>query len=201
MPYRIIAAMGRNHGIGYNGNIPWNIPADMRLFTKLTIGLGNNAIIMGNNTWQSLNCKPLKKRDNIVLSKNPYNVHNKDYTNGVSRSISDVIALCNERNYDDIWIIGGEKIYRQFLNKGLCSSCHLTYIDTEYPSDTFFPINLCYGKWITETVVDITNYHDNNDNDHAKKNKIIKVEQHIMIPGDSLLEPLYSFIHHNKDYP
>jgi len=172
MPYRIIAAMGRNFGIGHISTLPWDIPSDMRQFTKLTRGNGNNAIVMGRNTWDSMACSPLRGRANIVISSNPAKVANAGATAGIATSIPGVLEMCANRNYDDVWIIGGGLIYEQFLHKVACDSCHLTHIDDEYPADVFFPMDLIREKWITESILTLS------DNP--------KVEQHIMIPGDTL---------------
>ena len=155
MPYRIIVAMSRNLGIGYQGNLPWNISADMQNFTKLTKGQGNNAIIMGRNTWESIDCKPLKDRDNIVMSRCSTNVINRDLTAGVANNINDVYSLCSKHAYDNIWIIGGSNIYRLFLENALCESCHITYIDNDYTVDTYFPMELC-DYWTTKSITTLS---------------------------------------------
>ena len=149
MAYRIIAAVERNSGIGYKGGMPWNIPNDMREFSKLTRGKNNhhNAVIMGRTTWLSLAGNPLKGRDNIVLSRDPKRVPNINYTAGVATSIPDVIDMCSNRTYNDIWVIGGADIYRQFLNYNICVSCHITEIDANYLCDTFFPMDLLENDW------------------------------------------------------
>ena len=58
MKFNIIVAKCNNNGIGINNTLPWNIPGDLKRFSKLTTGSGNNAIIMGKNTWLSLPKKP-----------------------------------------------------------------------------------------------------------------------------------------------
>ena len=68
MNINIIVAYCKNEGIGVNNNLPWSIKSDLKKFYKFTVGNGNNAIIMGKNTWNSLNCKPLKLRDNLIIS-------------------------------------------------------------------------------------------------------------------------------------
>ena len=170
MPYRLIAAMGRNLGIGHRFALPWDVPADMRQFTKLTRGTGNNAIVMGRNTWESIACSPLKGRANIVMSNNPAKVSNADATAGVATSVSNVLDMCTK--YDDVWIIGGGSVYEQFLSQVSCDSCHLTHIDEDYPADVFFPMHLIHGRWITESIITL----DDNP----------RVEQHVMIPSDAL---------------
>ena len=68
MLINIIVAFSINMGIGLNNTHPWNIPSDLKKFRDLTIGDGNNAVIMGKNTWNSLPLSYLKKRDNLILS-------------------------------------------------------------------------------------------------------------------------------------
>ena len=68
MNFKIIVAATRKFGIGFKNKLPWHIPEDLKHFSKTTIGNGNNAIIMGRNTWESIGSKPLPKRHNIIIS-------------------------------------------------------------------------------------------------------------------------------------
>ena len=67
----IIAAICKNRGIGFKNQLPWKLKNEMQYFQKLTTGNGNNAVVMGKNTWNSLPKKPLPKRFHIVLTSNP----------------------------------------------------------------------------------------------------------------------------------
>ena len=62
MKINIIVAIDNIMGIGKNNKLPWNIPNDLKYFSKLTRGNVNNAILMGRKTWESLPVKPLIKR-------------------------------------------------------------------------------------------------------------------------------------------
>ena len=76
--------------MGLNNSIPWCYPSDLRYFSKLTKGSGNNAIIMGRKTWESLPRKPLPKRENIILSRDISNIQllgDELYFDSLSRSI------------------------------------------------------------------------------------------------------------------
>ena len=66
----LIAAIDRNGVIGSDGDLPWNIPSDLKKFREIT---SNKPIIMGRKTWDSIG-RPLPNRDNIVISKNK-NLH------------------------------------------------------------------------------------------------------------------------------
>tara|TARA_B110000285_G_C14671323_1_gene400427 strand:+ start:54 stop:377 length:324 start_codon:yes stop_codon:yes gene_type:complete len=101
-----IVAMSRNRGIGVNNKLPWKLPEDLSRFKKLTSGTGSNAIIMGRTTWDSI--PYLKGRDNLILSTKL----KMDYIkNGnlikTFNSINSIMLYIVERNYDNIWVIGG----------------------------------------------------------------------------------------------
>tara|TARA_R110002074_G_scaffold340063_1_gene510535 strand:- start:269 stop:778 length:510 start_codon:yes stop_codon:yes gene_type:complete len=148
MKINIIVAFDNIMGIGKNNKLPWNIPNDLKYFSKLTRGDGNNAIIMGRKTWDSFPIKPLIKRKNLILSKTL--IIDKILNNTIVKSfenIDEVIKFCNDNNYDTVWVIGGEKIYKQFINnyETIIDNIYITYIKKSYDCDTFFPIlNSCW---------------------------------------------------------
>ena len=132
----MIAGMSLNRGIGFKNKLPWHFSEDLRYFSKITRGNGNNAIIMGKNTWNSLNQKALPGRTNIVLSTTLTHDLEKAI---LLKSISEATAFCLERQFDTVWIIGGSQIYNHFLNTELIDECHLSIINKYYECDTFFP--------------------------------------------------------------
>ncbi|MDB4342625.1 dihydrofolate reductase [bacterium] len=141
MNYKIIAAVCQERGIGKDGTLPWKIVEDMHFFSKLTKGNGKNAIIMGKKTWDSFKGRHLIERDNLIISSTlsfeETREHDKIKSFG---NIQDVHEFCKTQNYDDIWIIGGETIYKQLINYNLVRECIITYIDKLYECDTFFPV-------------------------------------------------------------
>ena len=62
----LIAARGRNNVIGREGDLPWRLKDDLAFFKKATLG---SPIVMGRKTWESLPFRPLKGRENIVLTR------------------------------------------------------------------------------------------------------------------------------------
>ena len=132
----IIAAVAENGAIGLNGKLLYWLPADLRRFKALTTG---HTIIMGRKTFESLPKGALPNRRNIVLSRSKKNFPGAERFS----SLTEAIAACNlpqkgAGEAEDIYIIGGASIYRQFIDKAdrLC----LTEID-DIPeqADTFFP--------------------------------------------------------------
>ena len=140
MLYNLIVAICKNRGIGLNGELPWHFTEDLRYFSKLTKGRGNNAIIMGKNTCTDTF---LPGRDNLVLTSIKNNF-DKTMDDGhiwkKFNSIADIETFCNKMKYDQVWIIGGASIYKQFLQYMMVNRCYVTMIDMEYECDTFFPI-------------------------------------------------------------
>ena len=98
---KIIVASCKNLGIGFKNNLPWKLKNELKYFKKLTIGNGNNAIIMGSNTWFSLPKSPLPNRFNCVLStKLNINTHNTKTFSSKEK----IIEFTNQQKFDDVWI-------------------------------------------------------------------------------------------------
>jgi dihydrofolate reductase len=141
MNYKLIAAVCKGGGIGKNNTLPWRIKEDLIHFSKLTRGNGNNAVVMGRKTWESLPGGALIGRDNIVLSST-LTLDEKTSGNHVTKSFSSIDAVnkfCLRKKYDQVWIVGGAAVYKIFLEAGLVDVCSITYIGKEFPCDTIFP--------------------------------------------------------------
>jgi len=133
-----IMACCKNRGIGKDNKLPWKINEDLKRFQKITTGNGNNCIIMGRNTWDSI--KFLKGRDHLILSKH-LNIDYKNDKNIVKSfsTITDVLKYIKERKYEESWVIGGENILKQFLELNLIDRLDLTFINEIYNCDVFLP--------------------------------------------------------------
>lgn len=130
--YNIIVACDKNNGIGKNNTLPWYNKEDLSYFYKTT--KGNNCIIMGRKTWDSLPKKPLLGRDNIILSKDLKG-------DNIFNDIHSMNLYLNSKNYNEKWIIGGSSIYKEFLNNKdvYINYIHQSIINDYYDCDTFFP--------------------------------------------------------------
>ena len=151
--YKLITALCRGGGIGYKGGLPWpNIARDMRFFAKTTKpnnidGSIKTAVLMGRKTWDSLppNAKPLKNRDNIIISSSSNNEARSANNNPNIIHINDMDQLTSfSHKYDVIWIIGGSSIYEQCIcnNDIVIDEIYITFINSNYEFDTKFP-DLC----------------------------------------------------------
>ena len=139
----IIVCCDNNYGIGKNNGLPWCIKEEMRLFKNKTIGNNNNCVIMGKNTYESINTKyfPLKNRKNIILSSTLNELEIKNDNVILCNTHYDVIEYVKESNHDVYWIIGGSQIYQFFLNyyNNIINEIHISVINKNYLCDTFFP--------------------------------------------------------------
>lgn len=133
MNINIIVAYCKNNGIGLNNQLPWNIPEDLKRFSEITKGSGNNAIIMGKNTHESIG-KVLPDRYNIVLSRT-IKFDNLE----TCESLEKALEVCKEKKFDQIFIIGGQSVYEEALNKKLVHKIYATEINKQYECDRFFP--------------------------------------------------------------
>ena len=148
MIVNIIVAYCKNNGIGKDNALLWNIKEDMAKFKSLTTGKHNNAIIMGRKTFESLkNVNGLPNRDNLILSKS-LNVDKRNAKNCVKtfKTLQGLEDFVKSKNYDEVWIIGGEEIYKLFLTNHSekntifnINEIIITYIEKEFDCDSFFP--------------------------------------------------------------
>lgn len=139
----IIVAIAKNFAIGKNNDLLYHMPNDMKHFKETTTG---HTVVMGKNTFASFPKRPLPNRRNIVLALPNEIPTNKEGAEWVT-SIDEALEKANAQN-EEIFIIGGAYVYRQFLP--LADKLYLTIIEDE-PSgaDAYFPI-IDYSEWEEE---------------------------------------------------
>jgi dihydrofolate reductase len=163
----LVVCVDNNLGIGKSNTLPWHVPEDMKLFKSKTIGNGNNCVIMGKNTFYSIPKKyfPLNNRHNVILSSSlkhatlfNYLRENFDthgyYTNpheqvSLCRNMDNLLHFIKTSNYDTYWIIGGEALYKTFLQhySNHIYEIHMTILPEKYNCDTFFPSINDYSQY------------------------------------------------------
>lgn len=146
----LIVACTNKGGIGYDNTIPWHLKDELKNFRELTSRTSDkykrNVIIMGKKTWDSLNVKPLPNRINIILTSNKYLINNYNYNEDFVflNSIDNALKYCkkNKDKIEDIFIIGGEKIYEAFLkdSKYIINNVYLTLLKKEYECNKFIDV-------------------------------------------------------------
>jgi len=129
----LIWAMSRNNVIGMENALPWRLPADMAHFKSLTSG---HPVIMGRKTFESLG-RPLPNRTNIVLTSDPsWSATGCLVAHSIRESLD--IASKHLPNGDpEVFVIGGELVYRQALP--CAQRLYVTLIDAVIEGDASFP--------------------------------------------------------------
>lgn len=141
----IIAAIGQNNELGKDNDLLWHISEDLKRFKRLTSG---HMVIMGRKTFNSIHNKPLPNRRNIVItSDKEMNFPNIEIAHSFEKAI-DFTAKEKE-----VFILGGAKIYEQFLPH--TQKMYLTRVHKTYHADTFFP-EFDTSDWIEIERIDIT---------------------------------------------
>jgi dihydrofolate reductase len=129
MKISIIVAMAENGAIGFRNQLLYHIPEDLKRFKALTIG---HTVVMGRKTYLSLPNGALPQRRNIVLSRTIKNITGCD----VYASLEEALHSCSEN--EEVFIIGGEKVYRQAIP--MAHRIYLTLIErVPLQADVFFP--------------------------------------------------------------
>lgn len=128
----IIVAVDNNWAIGNKNKLLVTIPADHKNFRRETTG---KVVVLGRKTLETFpQGMPLANRTNIILSANPdYQVKGAV----VVHSKEELLQELSQYPEEDIYIIGGESVYRMMLP--YCDVAHVTKLDHEYEADTYFP--------------------------------------------------------------
>ena len=121
----IIAAIGKNNELGFKNKLIWNIPEDLKFFKETTT---DKTVVMGRKTYESIG-RGLPNRKNIVLTKQNIKLENVEIIHDINNIL---------KRKEEIFIIGGERIYKQFLP--YAENIYLTEIENEYKkANTYFP--------------------------------------------------------------
>ena len=137
--FKIIACINQKRVLGNDGKLLYHIGNDLANFKRMTVG---NVVIMGRKTFESLpNGAPLKDRVNIIITADEeYGVDAKFDNVYIVHSVEDAIELCDAFFSDkEVFVIGGESIYRQFMEKDLVNEMRLTIVNDDTDGDAVFP--------------------------------------------------------------
>ena len=149
----LIVAVDKNWAIGNDNKLLVSIPQDMKFFRETTMG---KVVVMGRKTLESFQGgQPLKKRTNIVLTRDK-NYQVKDAI--VVNTVDELLQELKKYDEEEIYVIGGESIYRQMLP--YCKVAHVTKINHAYEADTYFPNLDEKDEWVVTGVSDEQTYFD-----------------------------------------
>jgi dihydrofolate reductase len=137
----MIVAVDETRAIGKDNKLLWHIPEDLQRFKELTNG---HAIIMGENTYRSIG-RPLPNRTNIIVTLNtdlelPGCV--------IAHSLEEALELGKQHESEELFVIGGASIYKQFLPQ--IERLYLTLVEGKHEADTYFPDYSDFKKVLSE---------------------------------------------------
>src|SRR5690625_1798275 len=104
----LLVAMDRNRVIGFENDLPWHIPNDLKFFKQKTTG---HVIVMGRKTYDSIG-KPLPNRRNVVLTRKQINVPEEVE---VIHHLDEIYEWNEQNRSEELFLIGGGDIFRQVL--------------------------------------------------------------------------------------
>ena len=137
----IFVAVDEKRAIGKDNKLLWHISEDLKRFKELTSG---HAVIMGENTYHSIG-RPLPNRINIVMSLN----QSLDLPGCIIvHSLEEALSVAKEHEPEEVFVMGGASIYKQFLP--LVERLYLTLVKGEHEADTFFPDYSEFKKVVSE---------------------------------------------------
>lgn len=151
---KAIVAIDKLWGIGNNGDLLFRIKEDIKFFKEVTTG---KVVVMGRKTLDSLpNGEPLKDRINLIITSD---ISYESHDNIVFGNIDDINEEIKKYDTNDIFIIGGESIYKQFIHR--CDTVYVTHNSAVYETDTYMP-NLAFEGFVCKQIID-RGISDNND--------------------------------------
>ncbi len=128
MSFSIIACIGKNHELGLKNDLVFHIKRDMQFFRQTTL---NHSVVMGLNTFKSLPNGALKNRKNYVITSHPELLPEN------IEPITNLNAFIKNHPSEEIFVIGGATIYKEFLP--FSDKLYLTEVDKTTTADVFFP--------------------------------------------------------------
>lgn len=130
----LIVAVSKNGVIGKDNKLLWSLPTDLKRFKTLTSG---NSIIMGRKTFDSIG-KSLPNRLNVVISRSNIIIDN-------CIVVDNIVSAIKKSDKGEVFVIGGEEIYKLFIQMDLVDRIYLTLVDVDIDGDAYFDFDK--SKW------------------------------------------------------
>ena len=130
-----IAAVAENGVIGNKGQLPWNLPDDMKFFQRTTL---NHHVISGRKNYESIpeRFRPLRDRVNIVVTRGT------DYEAPgaiVCHSLEDALDIARKAEVKEVFLIGGGQLYADAFAANIVDRLYLTTVHAKPEGDVLFP--------------------------------------------------------------
>jgi len=143
MKITFVVAVAKNGVIGNHNALPWYIPEDLKHFKQVTDG---KTVLMGKNTFDSVMNrikKPLPNRRNVVITRN---MDHKAPEGVLVYHDLDTALSELSKDSDELMVLGGSQIYKQFLDMDKVDKMIITEVNYEVDGDVMFP-KVDWSKW------------------------------------------------------
>lgn len=147
IPFSLIVALDSQNGIGKNGQLPWQLPADLKHFKEITTAVQDpkkqNVVLMGRKTWDSIpeKFRPLKGRINFVLSRRAdLQLPSGVFSAGSFEAAFNILGSKDLKSkWESVFVIGGAEIFNKAIVLPECQKLFVTHIKSAFSCDTYFP--------------------------------------------------------------
>lgn len=146
----IVARSYPGEVIGCDNGLPWRLRSDLQRFKRIT---SDHVVIMGSKTFESIG-RPLPNRTNVVLSNTMRSNDGPVIVEGpllwaadrdTALFLADLVSIT--RGKSSFFVIGGETIYKLFLDQDLINRVYLTEVFAHVQGDAFFKYKFTRNKW------------------------------------------------------
>jgi len=145
----LVVAVAKNGVIGRGGVLPWRLASDMTRFRAATLG---KPVLMGRGTWESLKQAPLRRRQNLVLSRDPnYVAPGAWLYTDLEAALAAARAMARAAAAGEVCVIGGASLFLAVL--GRAQRILLTEVDLEPVGDATLSLDLCGWREVAREFV------------------------------------------------
>ncbi len=128
---KAIAAIGNQNQLALGNNLPWRFPEDIEMFQDK---IRDKVVIMGRLTYEAIPQRTLSQCQDIIV------ITSLDLEDvEVAEDLPEAIGMAEEMEADEVWICGGERVYKEALGDDLIHELHLSHIPYDGEADRFFP--------------------------------------------------------------
>lgn len=130
----LIVARAENGVIGREGDLPWYLPTDLKIFKSMTLG---KPVLMGRKTWESLPFA-LPGRPNLVLTRDKgYEAPKAEVFTDLTAFVGRGYELAGQIGAEEIMVIGGAQLYKSLMPH--IDRQYITQVLAEPDGDATFP--------------------------------------------------------------
>lgn len=157
MDFTCVLSTDQRGGLGYQNLLPWSASIagrdDLKDFKRYTTKTPGTAVIMGRKTRDSIPSFPLKRRVNVVLTRQVSDVTIDDTVTYSDEtrvvyvpSLESALTWCATQAIPKVMVIGGLEVFRLAMVHPQCRKVRITTLPGFYTCDTYFDSDAVLGE-------------------------------------------------------